>query len=78
MNVLVIWAGVADPLRPLPGVLDGATLAHHVQQNAVPARERLALAKANGVYRIQGERTVLGWLRVPTMQADLGIGRPRV
>jgi electron transfer flavoprotein beta subunit len=37
MNVLVIWAGVADPLRPLPGVLDGATLAHHVQQNAVPS-----------------------------------------
>lgn len=35
MNVLVIWAGVADPLRPLPGVLDGATLAQHVQQNAV-------------------------------------------
>ena len=37
MNVLVIWAGVADPLRPLPGVLDGATLAQHVQQNAVPS-----------------------------------------
>ena len=49
-----------------------------VQQNVVPARERLSLTKAGGVYRIHSGRTVLGWLRVPTMQADLETKRPRV
>jgi hypothetical protein len=40
-----------------------------VQQNAAPARERLALNPSDGRYHIGGSRPVLGWLRVPTMQA---------
>ena len=41
-----------------------------VQQNARPARERLPLSQVDGGYRIGGGRSALGWLRVPTMQAQ--------
>ena len=46
-----------------------------VQQNARPARERLPLAQVDGGYRIGGSRPALGWLRVPTMQAQRDRGR---
>ena len=47
-----------------------------VQQNAAPPRERLPLARGGGAYRIRGGRPALGWLRVPTMQANVESGRP--
>jgi len=41
-----------------------------VQQNAAPPRERMALKHSGNGYLVEGRLPALGWLRVPTMQAE--------
>jgi surface antigen len=44
-----------------------------VQQNASPPRQRLPMTVVDGGYRVDHSSPTLGWLRVPSMQANASL-----